>query len=115
MAKKMDRFGWEQDRGTAAHDRLMIDWMDALENYTLEEVKSACSRWVRYNPRKMPNEGDILNLMGIQRQEEIAEYKAKNPPPEEPRKERVSPERAKQILEEIGFRPQRFGSTAAES
>ncbi|MBV7396849.1 hypothetical protein [Mameliella sediminis] len=115
MAKKMDRFGWEPERGTAAHDRLMTDWMDALQDFTLEEVKSACKKWVRNNPRKMPNEGDILNLIGIQRQEEIAEYKAKNPPPEEPRKERVSPERAKQILEEIGFRPQRFGSTATES
>lgn len=113
MAKKTDRFGWDRDRGTAAHDRLMVDWMDAFQDYTLAEVKAACSKWVRTNPRKMPNEGDILQLIGQQRREEIAEFKARNPPPEEPPRKRVSPEKAAQILAEVGFNLKRFGVKCA--
>lgn len=115
MAKKMDRFGWEQDRDTKAHDRLMLDWMDALQDYALTEVRAACRKWVRNNPRKMPNEGDILKFIGLQRKDEIAAFKERNPPPEEPSKERPSPETTNRILEEAGFRPKRFGGTPAES
>jgi hypothetical protein len=63
MAKKMDRFGWDRDRGTMAHDRMVEDWMDVLCDYPLPEVKQACREWVEKNPRKMPNEGDIRALI----------------------------------------------------
>jgi hypothetical protein len=63
MAKKVDRFGWDRDRGTMAHDRIVSDWMDALQDYPLGEVKAACAEWVLSNPRKMPNEGDIVSIL----------------------------------------------------
>lgn len=63
MAKKMDRFGWDRDQGTAAHDRIILDFMDALQDYPLDMIKSACREWVKTNPRRMPNEGDILAIL----------------------------------------------------
>ncbi len=59
LAKKFDRFGWERDRGSAAHDGMILDWMDALQDYPLEEVREACRRAVLSNPDNMPNEGHV--------------------------------------------------------
>ena len=110
MAKKMDRFGWERDRGTAAHDRVVSDWMDALHDYPLGEVQAACRRWVRANSRRMPNEGDILGLIGAARREKIAAFKASQPKPPEPTTERVSADRAAEIMAQVGFAPKRMGA-----
>ena len=41
LAKKMDRFGWERDRGTPAHDRMVNDWIDALQDFPLSEIQDA--------------------------------------------------------------------------
>lgn len=60
LAKKFDRFGWDRDRGSAAHDRLVIDWMDALQDYPLDEVRAACRAAVIASPRHMPNEGQVI-------------------------------------------------------
>ena len=79
MAKKMDRFGWERDRGSAAHDRLIVDWMNALQDYPLAEVQEACRAWVLSNPRKMPNEGDIRGVISSHRREAVARHKHENP------------------------------------
>lgn len=86
MAKKMDRFGWERDRDTAAHDRVMVDWMDALQDYPLSEVKAACRAWVQEQPRKMANEGDILRLIMRGRAVSAREHMARHAPePEAPK------------------------------
>lgn len=60
LAKKFDRFGWERDAGTPVHDRMITDWMDALQDYPLDEVQAACRACVRDDPRRMPNEGAVL-------------------------------------------------------
>ena len=101
LAKKLDRFGWDRDRGTMAHDRLITDWMDALENFSLEEVKAACVRWVRDNPSKMPNEGHIRELIGKARRATIVQIQ---PVEAEPERKRVSPEQASAILSEAGIK-----------
>lgn len=59
LAKKFDRFGWDRDRGSAVHDRQLEDWMDALQDYPLDEVQAACRAAVLSNPNKMPNEGHV--------------------------------------------------------
>lgn len=60
LAKKFDRFGWDRDMGSAAHDRMIIDWMDALQDYPLDEVRAACRAAVIESPNRMPNEGHVL-------------------------------------------------------
>ena len=59
LAYKFDRFGWDRDRGTAVQDRLIGDWMDALQDYPLSEVREACRACVASKPNRMPNEGHI--------------------------------------------------------
>lgn len=107
MAKKMDRFGWDRDRGSLAHDRLIADWMDTLQDYPLTEVRAACRAWVQDNPRRMPNEGDIRGKILAARSKHVAAL-PKPTEPEEPR-ERISAGRAAQIVAEAGFRPKTFG------
>lgn len=60
LAKKMDRFGWDRDRNSPAHDLIIVDWMDALQDYPLDEIRSACREAVRLRPNDMPNEGHIV-------------------------------------------------------
>jgi hypothetical protein len=108
LAKKLDRFGWERDRSSAAHDRLIVDWMDALQDYPIEEVRAACRAAVLESPSRFPNEGHVLAQIKAAR----AKHLAMNPPPPlpEPSREPMTPERAAQIMAEGGFRPRTFGS-----
>lgn len=110
LAKKMDRFGWERDRGSMAHDRMLVDWMDALQDYPLSEVKAACVAAVIANPNKMPNEGHIVSQIMAARSKVVAAL----PKPVEPVQERkpVDPQRANEILAAAGFAPKRFGGSA---
>lgn len=83
-AKKVDRYGWDRERGSAVHDRLVMDWVNALMDYPLDRVQAACAAWIRENPRRMPNEGDILAVLNPPLKPEtysqriIREYGAKN-------------------------------------
>lgn len=106
MAKKMDRFGWDRDRGSMAHDRLIVDWMDALQDYPLDEVKAACREWVIAKPRKMPNEGDIVGLIQAARRKFVEARRGPAQPDQEP--ERVSADRAAEIMAQAGFNVRRF-------
>jgi hypothetical protein len=107
MAKKLDRFGWDRDRGSAAHDRLITDWMDALHDFPLSEVKAACVAWIRDNPRRMANEGDIRAKIIAARAEHVARLPRQPEPQAEPR--RVTPEAAAEILARAGFAPRKMG------
>lgn len=81
LAKKFDRFGWERDRGKAAQDRLMVDWIEALCDFPIDEIQAACRDAVRDNPDKMPNEGHILKRIIAKR----SEIRRAAPKPEAPR------------------------------
>lgn len=72
LAKQVDRFGWDRDRGTPAHDRVMMDWMDALQDYPLAEVKAACQASVLAYPNKMPNYGHVKAQIIAARQKAVA-------------------------------------------
>lgn len=60
LATKQDRFGWGRDRGTPTQDRLIVDWMDALQDYPIGEVRAACKACVMDKPSQMPNEGHVV-------------------------------------------------------
>lgn len=107
LAKKFDRFGWDRDRGSLAHDRTLSDWMDALQDYPLSEVKAACRAAVLRNPNKMPNEGHVRAEIMKARAAIVSKLPVieacEEPEP------RVTKEQAARILEEAGFKPRRFG------
>lgn len=110
LSKKVDRFGWDRDRNSPAHDRLVIDWMDALQDYPLDEVRAACREAVKARPNHTPNEGHVLAEI-LKARAAFVQMNRPAPKPE-PQRERPSPERAAEIMAEIGFRPKAFGGEA---
>lgn len=109
LAKKLDRFGWERDRNSPAHDRLVIDWMDALQDFPLDEVRAACRAFIAKNPAKMPNEGHILAMIETARIAYLQEKARLSPPlPEPPAPLPISKDAAREILDRAGFTPKRL-------
>ena len=106
LAKKYDRFGWDRDRGSIAQDRMLVDWMDALQDYPLDEIKGACRAAVLADPKHMPNEGHILAKIVDARRVFVAARK-RDAEPEQPR-ERITADRAADILRDAGFSPKRM-------
>jgi hypothetical protein len=97
LAKKMDRFGWERDRNSPAHDRLLIDWMDALQDYPLDEIRAACREAVKDRPNAMPNEGHILAKI-LEARATMVRRLPKPPEPEPDRSQRADPAKIADIV-----------------
>ena len=107
LAKKFDRFGWERDRGSAAHDRLLKDWMNALQDYPLDEVQAACAQAVLSNPNRMPNEGHVKAAIIARRAKAVA---AQPPSVDVAKQMKATPEqraRSNEILAAAGFATRR--------
>jgi len=106
MATKLDRFGWERSRGTAVHDRLLTDWMDALQDFPLPEVQAACRAAILANPNRVPNEGHIVAQIMAARRDHVARL----PRPSEPERDapRISAADAARIVAAAGFAPRRM-------
>jgi hypothetical protein len=101
LAGKLDRFGWDRNRGTPVQDRLMTDWMDALQDYPLDEVQQAIRDCLSADPGKMPNEWHVVTkIMEARRR-----YYASIPKQitVEPPRERPSKELASEILAQAGY------------
>ena len=81
LAKKTDRFGWERDRNSPAHDRLVMDWISALQDFPLDEVRAACKAAVLSDPKNMPNEGHIVAKIMAARAQFVASHRRLAPPP----------------------------------
>lgn len=82
-------------------------WCDELQEWTLEQVVWALRRWNRDNPRVRPTPGDIVAVCKKERGRKMA---ARLPKPEENvgPVQRVTRERAAEILAEVGFKPKRM-------
>ena len=107
LAKTFDRFGWDRDRGTASHDRIVTDWMDALQDYPLAEVQAACAAAVKENPNKQPNHGHIKDHI----QRERARKLALLPKQREPEVKRwIDKDGAAEILDRAGFSRDRIAA-----
>lgn len=119
LSKKVDRFGWERDRGTPAQDRQLLDWMDALHDFPLSEVQAACKIAIQENPNKCPNEGHVRKIIVRERGKVVAALP--KPSPAEPRKPAPTAEERARMADyaaRAGFSgPKRFDApsqTAAE-
>lgn len=42
---------------------ILADWMDELEDWTVDQIRAALREWRRTNPSKKPNPGHILILL----------------------------------------------------
>lgn len=107
VAQKTDRFGWDRNRETPVQDRLIIDWMDALQDFTIEEIRGAIAACLDAKPGRTPNERDVLfQVHKLRARDAIKPYKPPgniNPPPTEEEKARMNA-----FLAEVGFRPKRM-------
>lgn len=85
---------------------ILADWCDALEDWKLEQVVWALRKWRNENPNKGPNPGHILILLKEARGKKIAAQLPKQDP--EPERERISGDRATEIMAEAGFHVKKF-------
>lgn len=49
--------------------RIRETWAGELMPYSLDEIRAACAKWVRENPRRKPNHGHITELLRAARTE----------------------------------------------
>jgi hypothetical protein len=82
---------------------LARDWCDILEGMTQEAISKACMAYLRDEPRRKPAPGAIYALARSFTPRPAIVAQA------EPEREKISAERAAEIMAEVGFRPQRFG------
>lgn len=97
---------WQSTPPDQVKAGIMADWCDALEDWTQEQIVWALRKWRNENPNKKPNAGHILAVMKEARGRKIAAQLPK--PKEKADRERISADRASEIMQEIGFSAKRF-------
>lgn len=108
LSRKYDRFGWERmDSGMKA--LILTDFMDALQNYPLSEIREAARRCEARDPDRMPKESHIRREIQTARQRKADRVCPPSRP--EPGPARIgipSQEDAAKIMEAAGFTAKRF-------
>jgi hypothetical protein len=108
---------WREDGMPEAVQALELEsWIDVLQNCSHSEIREAWAAYQRSGPRTArgclckPDAGALYRIIIRARPKPTV---VRNDPPErtEPR---VSPEAARRIMAEAGFRPKRFGGEAPE-
>lgn len=72
---------WTARPTDAVKEQIVSDWIDALENFTPQEITTACREWVSENPRRKPNFGDIRAVVLRHRQTLAAKHRKPEPEP----------------------------------
>tara|TARA_R110000744_G_scaffold33429_5_gene78484 strand:+ start:110 stop:541 length:432 start_codon:yes stop_codon:yes gene_type:complete len=98
---------WQSTPPEQVKAGILADWCDALEDWKQEQVVWALRKWRNENPNKRPNPGHVLMLMKEARGKKIAAQLPKQP--SEPERERISGDRAAEIMAEAGFNVKKFG------
>lgn len=99
---------WREDDPSELNEAMGRDWADILEGLPQDAISKACRRYLTDEPRRKPTPGAIYAMAREYVPRPIIVASAPEP---EPERQKLTAERAAQIMEEIGFRPQRFGGT----
>lgn len=102
---------WREDDPAELNEAFGRDWADILEGIPQDALAKACTAYLRNEPRRKPTPGAIYALARSFIPAPVIVHRA---PESEPVKERLTAERAAEIMAEVGFRPQRFGGTQDE-
>ena len=102
VSTKIDRFGWGQ-MSEAMKDRLTLDWMDALDPYGLDEIKTACSVLMGSKPKDATNEHRVKAAIVAGRAKALAALPKPLPlpEPERPEPSAASKERVNAMVEDL--------------
>lgn len=108
---------WRDDETPEAVQAIEIEgWMDVLENCSHDEIRQAWATYLKTGPRTgagrlcKPDAGALYRLI-LDCRPKPRIVREVQP---EPVRQRLSPERANEIMAQAGFRPQRFGGEALE-
>jgi len=62
LVRKHDKFGWDQ-MNAGMRQMIREDWLAALAEYPVDEVRSACRQHTQDAPNRVPNEGHIKAII----------------------------------------------------
>ena len=96
----MGKFGWG-DLAMTKKAMILKDWMDALSQFSIDDIDEARREFTKTRPDKIPNEGHIRELIMSNRSKASRRGIPKHAEPEP--KERVTQEAADDILAKAGF------------
>jgi hypothetical protein len=105
---------WRGNEGAEVEAGVLAMWCDELQDWKQEQVVFALRQWNRDNPRLKATPGDIRSIMLRLRGEKEAARARSEPEPQEPPREKMSAERAAEIMAQVGFRPKGFSEGAAQ-
>jgi len=54
---------WREPSSELVKIKMLLKWMDALQNYTMQEIENAFAKHVLSKPKIKPNEGIIRDLI----------------------------------------------------
>ncbi len=109
VSRKLDRYGWDKEQGSVVQNRLISDWMDALQDYPLTEVQEAIKACLDEKPGRTPNERDVRLKILTARERFLLINRRRTAAPD-PERRPVTAEEAARIMAEYGYAPKRFGS-----
>jgi hypothetical protein len=97
ISRKIDRYGWD---GINDHvrQRLLSDWIDALADFTLAEVKDAVNALLACAPKDAMNEQKVRSIVVANRDKRLAAI-PKPADPEPPRE--IRDQAAKDRMAEV--------------
>jgi hypothetical protein len=98
---------WREDDPSELNEAMGRDWADILEGIPQDALAKACTAYLRNEPRRKPTPGAIYALARSFIPAPVIVHRAP-----EPVKERLTAERAAEIMAEVGFRPKTFGGEA---
>jgi hypothetical protein len=92
---------WSSRPSEAVKAEILSDWMDALENFTPDEIRAACRAYIEGQSRdKKPKPGDIVELL-VAKRSEIRRSLPKQPEPAADRLDKKTMEDRRRKAEEI--------------
>lgn len=96
---------WQPSEAEELRAAILRDWCDELENFDARSIRAALRQWRQENPSKRPNPGHILAILNAAWGRKNAEQvRAALAAPFDRPKDRISDDRRRAILAEVGIR-----------
>lgn len=92
---------WREPSSQLVKMKMLMKWMDALQNYSIEEIEKAFAHHVMKDPKRKPNEGLIYNII-IANRRPVTSVQTKAPETYVPVKDPITPEAHAKLMEEFG-------------